>query len=90
MSPIRLINNSKVSGPTAGWITKGADVAWRDPMCPFVAVCVTNVLTVCAYRAHCIHRSAVAESRLHDVAVKAAQVTGGPNLFPAINGFFLS
>jgi hypothetical protein len=33
---------------------------------------------------------AVTESRLHDVAAKAAQVIGGLNLFLAVNGFFLS
>lgn len=56
-----------------------------------VILCVSYfVLTICAYRAHFMARSAVAESRFHDVAAKVAQVTGGPNLFPAVNGFFLT
>ncbi len=33
--------------------------------------------------------SALAESRLHDVVVKATQANGGPNLFAAVRGFFL-
>jgi hypothetical protein len=39
---------------------------------------------------HIVCGPAIIESRLHDVVAKAAQVICGPNLFWAVNGFFLS
>ena len=71
-------SNAQIAGEAVGHL---AGLFIHLAAKPYEAICATFALTPGARCVHFVRGSAVTESRLHDVAAKAAQVTGGPIFF---------